>query len=372
MPLIFGAGPQVNNPVGAVIACYNAKQPGAQGMNWSFGSLGGVTQANRKYTNTLRVITNSPFVGPLQIQQFVLGTGAVQGATYRFPLPEVNPPPTTGPACPTIPTETDAGSFCNEIDFQQDSEDACLWLVTLKYSSWDVAHELGTSQAQNGAINPTEMAPEVNWSFAKYEVSNTQDINGNPFINTAGDPLENPPKVEETRQVLSFVRNEQNYNDNYAQQFRDHVNSDIFLGWPPNMVKCKSILGQRVYTADWGYYWKVSYEFEFRVGTLLNYAEEWVFDQPVTSGNFTGWDAVVLNAGLRQLVGGTGTPQQITIDGSLITSPVPLQQNGAYTPLTAGTDETGSVDPWYIEFTLYPSAPFAQLNIPQDLLTESQ
>ena len=365
--LIFLGGPSVPNPVGSILYVVNAKQAGAQGMHWSFEQQGGAVNAQRRYTNTLRVVTSSPYVGPIQVQQFVLGLGAFQGATYRFPLPEFNANQAPGyVAAPANPTEVDTGSFCQSIEITQDQEDAKQWLVTAQYSSYDIAHELGNSQVQNGSINPEEMAPEVHWSSAKYEVSNALDINGEPFLNTCGDPLENPPKTEESRQVLTFVRNEQSYQESWAQQYRDSVNSDTFLGFPPNQARCKDIQGKRIYTSDYGYYWQVSYEFEFRVGTTTVDVETTAgdFGPPVSSTtSTTGWWAVVLNAGLRQNVGGTGPPQQITIDGALLTSPVFLQQDGSYKP-------TG--EPYFLQFVLYPSMTFANLNIPDDVLTQSQ
>ncbi len=370
MPVpVFLGGPVVTNPQGTVFQIINAKEVGAQGMHWSFVDKGGWFLPDRKYTNTLRVFTTSPLVGPIQVQQAVLGIGAVQGAYYRFPLPEL----VGGAISLTTPTEQDTGSFCQSMEIAQDAEDSRQWKVVLQYSSYDIFHELGGSNVQNGSINPIEMAPEVHWSSAKFEVSNVLDINGIPFINTAGDPLENPPKTEETRQVLLFTRNESDYQEQWAQQFRDSVNGTVFLGYQPNQVKCKDIQGKRIYSTDYGYYWQVSYEFEFRIGytTMVTAAEgdvdtigEGFFNPSTTT---TGWYAVVLNAGLRQLVGGTGSPKQITIDGSLVTAPVPLQQNGAYVPLT-----TAGTDPFYLQFVLYPAQDFSLLNIPNNVLTQTQ
>ncbi len=364
MGLIFLGGPSVPNPVGQVVKIVNAKQPSANALHWTFENVQGAFTASRRYTNTLHVITNSPFVGPLQVRDAILGTGGVQGATYRFPLPELN-----GSGGPSVPTEIDTGSFCQSIEIVQQAEDGMQYLVTLQYSPFDVGHELGNSQVQNGSVNPIEMAPEVHWSSAKYEVNYPMDVNGIPFTNTAGDPFDPPPKTEETRQVLMFVRNDQQYVEAWAQQYRDSVNADVFLGYQPNQVKCRDIQGKRIYTADYGYYWQVSYEFEFRIGTTVTVtAAEGGIDAIAGAGSApatvtTGWYANINNTGLRQLVGGMGTPQQITIDGALITSPVCLQQDGSYAP--------GS-DPYFVQFVLYPAQIFANLNIPNDVLTQSQ
>jgi len=353
MPLIFLLGPSVPNPVGAVVKIVNAKQAGAQGMDWSFESMSGWYQAQRKYVNTLRVITNSQYVGPIQVQQAILGLGCVQGATYRFPLPELN---NSDGGTPTTPTEIDTGSFAQSISIHQDQDDAKQWLVVISYSSYDINHEWGNSNVANGSINPLETAPEVHWTSAKYEAYYTMDVNGLPYRNTVGDPFDPVPPTEETRQVLSFVRNESEYNETWAQAYRDSVNSDTFLGYAPNQVKCKDIQGQRIYGPDYGYYWRVSYEFEFRVGYPL------VPNNP--DQGTTGWTTLILNAGLRQFPGGVGAKAQITLNGALVTSPVPLTQAGAVLP-DGGT-------PYYLQFNQYSPMPFAFLNIPQNAFTTSQ
>ena len=202
MPLTFLGGPSVVAPIGSILSIVNAKQSGAQGMNWAFEQQSGWFQAQRKYVNTLRVITNSPYVGPIQIQQFILGIGCVQGATYRFPLPEYNNPELmVGVAA----TEVDTGSFCQTITVAQDGEDGKQWLVTLNYSSFSVNHEYGSSEVQNGSINPLESAAEAHWSSAKYEVFYPTDLNGKPYVNAAGDPLENPPPTEERLARFSAI-----------------------------------------------------------------------------------------------------------------------------------------------------------------------
>ncbi len=346
MPLQFLGGPEVVAPIGVVTEIINAKEPGANSMVWSLEAQLGTYIQQRRYVNTLRIFTSSPLVGPIQIQQALLGNGIVQGGFYRFPLPEYR---TDGVTPITTPTEIDTGSFVQSIDLKQDSEDARQWVATIQYSGFPINHELGSSEIQNGSVNPEQMYPEVHWSSAKYEATYPTDLNGNPYRNTVGDPFDSPPPTEETRQVLTFVRNEAVYVESWASQYRDSVNSDNFLGFLPNTVKCKDIQGQRQYTADYGNYWKVSYEFEFRIG----YTKQ--------DGTTTGWTALVLNAGLRQNV--NGVPAQITINNSLITSPVALTQDGLYDP---------AADPVYLEFTLYPALPFSFLNIPDNVLDANQ
>jgi hypothetical protein len=181
---------------------------------------------------------------------------------------------------------------------------------------------------------------------ARSKVEDYSKPDPKPFLNTIGDPLLDPPETEETRPVLTLTRNETNYNEAYAGSFKDTVNADVFLGYPRNTVKCKSIKGERIYTADWGYYWRVVYQFEFR-----------------DDDDDNGYTELVINAGYRQLSGGTGLPVQITIAGKDITDAVGLQKDGQYTP---------GADPYFIDFKLFPEVDFDQLNIPQDIFDANQ
>jgi hypothetical protein len=86
MPLIILSGPSVPNPYGAIVSITNGKE--GFGMDWTYQMIGGWYQGARSYTNTMIVVTNSPLVGPIQVQQALIGIGAVQGSTYLRPLPE--------------------------------------------------------------------------------------------------------------------------------------------------------------------------------------------------------------------------------------------------------------------------------------------
>lgn len=311
---------------GGTIAFDNAQMPVSSG--WGVDDR----RLNRSYKSRLKVFTSSPYIGPIAIfNAFPLAIGT----SYRYPIVAESP------------TEIDTGSFLQRVDLEPESEDNLQWVATLTYEPFDVVHQLGNSDISQGLINPLDRAPEVYWLTAKYERSKTEDEatpTPNLFLNTVGDPLLDPPRVEETRPTLKLIRNESTYNQTYADQYKDCVNSDVFLGYPPNCVKCADIQGERTYDADWGYYWTVTYLFEFRDDD---------------DGN--GYTELVLNAGYRQLAGGTGTPQQITIDGQAITDAVPLQKDGSYQP---------GADPYFLEFTLFPAVEFAGLNIPDELLTQ--
>jgi hypothetical protein len=326
--------PSVLTP--GAIEAFDDYEAGAHSGSWSIGD----DRCNRAYTLVLKVFTSDKMVGPVQIMSSL---NITLGQTYQFPA--------TGGS----PTENDTGSFLQSIRCDLDSEDGLQWKVTLEYGPLDVNHQLGTSVINQGLINPTERYPEVYWSKAKYDHYKPYDETPEaddgplPYVNTVGDPLLNPPKTEETRPTLKFIRNESTYNDAYASQFKDAVNADEFLGYPPNTAKCSDISGERIYDPDWGNYFRVTYEFEFR-----------------DDDDGKGYTLEILNAGYRQLVNGTGSPVNVVdANGQTVTDAVPLQQNGAYVP---GTNST----PYYIPFQEFPAVEFSDLNIPDDVLDANE
>lgn len=304
--------------------------PGSRSGSWSIGD----GRCDRTYSSRLKVIASSKYAGPCQI---VSSLGIHLGDTYRSPM------------FSGYTAETDTGSFLQSIRAEQSTEQGAdgsmQWSVTLEYAPYDVAHQLGTSDINQGIICPTDASIDIFFEQAKYKRYKPEDEGSppQPYLNTVGDPLLNTPETEETRPILTIVRNESTYNDAYASQFKDSVNSDEFLGFPPNTVKCADIKAERFYDPDWGYWFRVSYRFEFRDDD---------------DGN--GYSQLVLNAGYRQLVNGAGTPVNITIAGQQITDAVALQKDGSYDP--AG-------EPYFLTFSEFPSVDFSGLNIPDDLLT---
>lgn len=321
-------GPSILTP--SIVAAEDTLERGSRSASWAVDD----TRCNRTYTNKVKVVTANRYVGPLQ----VLGAVGVKlGQTYRFPL------------IASAATEIDTGSFVQSIRAESDSDDNLQWIVSIEYGPFDVVHQLGTSDISQGIICPTDRVPEVWWESAKYERYKTEDESidpntgqGTPFLNAVGDPLLDPPPTEETRPVINIARNEASYVEAWAAQFKDTVNDGEFLGYPPNTVKCKDIKPERFYDPDWGYYFRVVYQFEIRDDD---------------DGN--GFTHLSLNAGYRQLKGGKRI-NVVDDNGQQVTDAVPLQQDGSY--------KSGG-DPYYLEFQIFPSADFSQLNIPDNILT---
>jgi hypothetical protein len=292
---------------------------------------------NRTYTNRVKLVVNSRYVGTLGVIAFI---GSKIGDTYRYPL--------FSPM-----TEQDTGSFVQSIRPEKSSEHSASgqinWTATIEYGPFDTIFHLGSAYLSTGQIDPTAHVLEIAWSSAKYEVTRPYDF-GDPkkfYLNTVGDPLVDPPPYEETRSVLKILRREPFFDEVTANLYRNTINQDIFLNCPPNTVKCRDICApEREYDPDWGLFWPVSYEFEFRVDP-----------------NGDGFKQLIANMGLRyknsagKLVNVTDDKHQQANDAML------LSKDGS--KLAAGAD------PYMIEFTGFPVVPFEGLNIPQDILQQS-
>jgi hypothetical protein len=302
---------------------------GSQRCTWAFGD----GRIDRSYSSRVKVSTLTK-VGPLAIMAIL---GVRIGDSYRFPL-------YSGSA-----TEADTGSFVQSIAVDKDSEDGKQWSVTIDYTPNDIATLHGNAYVSQGILDPTARVWEVYWDAAKYRLSKPEDNSDPPlpYINMAGDPLLDPPEYEETRPVLKLVHFEPKYNEAVANSFRDTTNADMFLGCPPNSVKCRDIRGELHWDTDWGIVWQVSYEFEFRVDAKGD-----------------GFAQKLINAGYRYKKNGTGNPINATDDnGSEAKDIILLQRNGD--KLAAGAD------PYLLTFTEFPTSDFSLLGIPDDILEKS-
>lgn len=319
-------------PYGAIVKVENLLDAQALEGGWS-------VEGGRTYSASLRVTANSPYVGPIQVIQSL---NIRMGNYYQFPMDEYG---TTDP--PPVGIEKDQGSFINSIRARRESEDALSWVVAMDFTPHDLIHELGDENITDGSVNPLQQRPKVSWGSAKYEVRKAKDLDKKPFINTAGEPLIDPPPFDEDRSVLTITRNEETFSEAFVKQFRGAVNFDTFLDYPPNTVKCRDIVGDDQWDADYGRYWEVKYEFEIRDDTV---------------GDGDGWTVVIANMGYREKTSPSATPTEVMIGGKPASEPVLLTEEGKYVP---------GADAHYLEFHTLPEMYFADLNIPEDILTRT-
>lgn len=153
-------------------------------------------------------------------------------------------------------TEYDTFSFCKTKQAACVSADGKSWTVTVNYGPPDNGQESPTE-------NPLEAPLQVSWSFAQFDKTVYVTRDGEPIQNTAGVPYASGLNRDDSRPVLAIVRNEASFNAALAYSYRDTVNSDSFMGAGPGQVKVSNISGARQYDPNYGFFWTVSYEFQF-------------------------------------------------------------------------------------------------------------
>lgn len=272
-------------------------------------------------------------------------TGFRYGDYYRWPLTR-------------SPVEIDTGSFIQSISIRQAGRVRYLgaaglkWQLGFEFSPFDINHEAGGNDEVgfDGKLNPFQAPPTVSWNGRAIEKVYPYDFSTTPkpYVNAAGDPLEDPPKSEDSNPVLQITRFEQTYDPTIVSSYRNRINDSAWLahgsfaGFPAYTVKCTEISAKRVYDPDWGVYWEVTYEFEFKL-------------EPDETGTQIGWKAKVLNAGMRCLSSGKLVP--CLVQGHPVSSPVNLTNTGTF-------DATSPPTPNYLTFQPFKTANFAGLSIP--------
>lgn len=247
---------------------------------------------HRTYTRVFLVKTTSTQDGPLTV---TLATG----------VPRVWDPYTTN-------TDTDLGALCKSVSAQP-TDSPFLWEVTVEYDS--VVREEG-QQAENPLARPAD----IDWSFVPYVKAAQRDVFGLPILNSAGQPFDPPPEMDDRRIQLTIQRNEETFDPLQAFEFQDATNSDVFFGGGIAAWKVMSIKANGPHSENGVSFWRVTYEFEFRR---------------------EGWFLRTLDQGFAELIDGSLTP--ITVKGVVPSEPVLLDGAGrklerTQTTLGAGID----------------------------------
>lgn len=224
-------------------------------------------------------------------------------------------------------SESDGGAFVNDIEVTCSK-------ASKSYYYWDATVQYGPIDPSVNPLNPLNEQPRVAWGWAQFQEAVTKDRDDNPVLNTAFDPFDPAISRDQSRPILSLVRNEATFDQDLADSLRDTVNDAPWWGAAAGKVKIANISAARQYNADaGGWYWEVSYEFQF---------------------NRDGWAARPLNAGFRQLNTGGTQQEQIYRDGQPIGSPALLDEDGHV------IDPGGT--PLFLEFDIYPESDFSLLN----------
>lgn len=261
-----------------------------------------------------------------RFQVIALGTGG--------PIASLGPQTAIAQACAyanislgsaySTSAESDLWARCTSIDAEEVNADGCQWVVTFEFGPFDIIRN---------TENPLDAPVKIEWGWMQFEETVDEDINGNQVVNSAGDPFDPPLVRDQSRPLVTIIKNQPTFSAALVQQYKDATNSDAFGGAGPYTWKCSNITGSQEYHPACGLYWPTKYEFAFEAN---------------------GWKTEILDAGLRQLDGSGGRKAIVGSDGQPVTSPVPLDNGEPLAP---------NASPSYLSFQVYKVQAFGALGL---------
>lgn len=197
-----------------------------------------------------------------------------------------------------------------------DSSDSLSWLVDVTYSS-------------SASDNPLNDPIMISGNQSARQVPVEFDRDGQPILNTAGDPFQEILFAEDFDDTIQLSFNSATVPFNASQQAKRTVSSNAMLGLSPGTVRYAGMNFQPQDHETLGLYYSIS------IGLAL--ADD--------------WKTRILNQGFRELDG--FEQKVIKIDGQAVTTPALLDQGGEK------LDESGQ--PVTLEFDIYGEANYVAL-----------
>lgn len=168
------------------------------------------------------------------------------------------------------------------------------------------------------------------------------DVDGNGVLNSAGQYFDPPIQADDSRPVITMIRNEPDFPYLTMLNYHDRVNNATWNGIPAQCVKIFNISAQEKieHIGDEGSeiefkYWEVTYEFHV---------------------NYDGWRKQILDQGRYELnSGGTALVAIEDSEGRPVNDPVLLDGAGNGRP---------EGPPVYLTYQVYYEVSFAPLSLP--------
>ena len=252
-----------------------------------------VEEVHREYTVTYRVITSTRADGPY----VVLSSGNLpqRGQYYSYG------------------NDLDIFATCKQIGparLERGEDSGKVWLVdavfSTKGSSRDPADNPG---------DPISWAWKVRGSFGSGQRYYVKDANGRAIVNSAGDPYEDVPPVDEPRMTLSLEKNTATIDIDQWAETRGKVNSAAIWGLAARRVKLLQWSWDVQWTGQGAAY--VANKFEVEIN------DEGYYYQP-------------RDEGFHELLGvkadGSRNTRHIKAEGELVSKPQLLNGQGLVLP----------------------------------------
>jgi len=232
-------------------------------------------------------------------------------------------------------------AFATAVEPRELRETSDLWEVDVRWESrpW---------QNDDEQVPPWEREAVVRDGDIPIENAKTEDLDGKPYVNTAGDPFDPQPLSPESDLQITIERAQLHYDRIELMPWANTVNSDVWWGFPKYSAKLARPTAEDAYWEHQHYY-RVTYSLHVKGGCFDDPPDLWI---PLR----------VLNKGSRELIW-DGQNQKFERkwcmdDGGVqATEPQLLNENG--TQMTR--DELAKNGPHWVEFRQVTARPFSEI-----------
>jgi hypothetical protein len=223
------------------------------------------------------------------------------------------------------------------------------WIVNLAYRG---EIKLGSgSGSSNPSQSPLLTPAKIDWDDVETEMEIDEDVDGNPIVTRNGEAI-NGVKRLFADQTVTIRKNMLFFSPYIQAAYRQSVNADLFLGWPPGTGKMTKFSASSVKSSDvgGGGYWEVSATIQFRY--------------PYRTIPENAWYARVRHEGYykRIFTQNTGSNQIVRAmrGGEPTVKPVLLDAIGVQIP---DVEPPNTVEAYWLEFKLYNPLPYGALGL---------
>lgn len=214
------------------------------------------------------------------------------------------------------------------------------WVVTCDYTT-----AADSNQSQQ---DPTERPPTISGSFVQFMRPLEKDTDGEPVVNTVGDPFDPPIEVEDSRPVLTIVKFFSSLDFVFFCSYKDVINSDTFtvrsLSFAPDVCKMQNLSFNEQWINGINYF-QVTAEMEIK-------PEKWIPKEILNQGYRVKWPDA------------DGKLQMAKDDksGEPLNTPVLINEDGTQRE-TIVRGFAANQPPHYVQVKAYVRRPFALLNL---------
>jgi hypothetical protein len=135
-----------------------------------------------------------------------------------------------------------------------------------RFAEVQLVYRRGRGSGREETDDPLAAPVRYRWRFGTTSEATDADVNGNPLLNSAGDPFADTIQTDIGSLFVDAIRNEAAFDPQYALSYLNKINSDAFQiagqGIQPGQALCKGITPAE-YTLQSNYV-EVTYSMELR------------------------------------------------------------------------------------------------------------